>query len=574
MKRDLAWAGQEKPIVDEMPKYDLAMPPEPDPVVDDAPLATWAVPGITPGSVQPVTARPGEVTVVVGANGAGKSALGLWMQQNAGNAKAKRLIAHRRLWFASAGPDISPAQRAATSQHMESWSREPDSRYLDHADSQRAAIVLFDILALMNGQNSRIADLALSGADLPQIRSAEGERILDRLNSILKESGLPAQLKLTDLQTFNAVNAVRGAEYPIFQMSDGEKSAVLLAAEVLSASGRCVLIIDEPERHLHRSISSGLVEAVVASRPDCHFVVLTHDLELASALSSHSNQSFVLTDCVWAGSAVSSWALFPIDASEGTPENVRKAILGGRQNLLFVEGEPDSLDIKLYGLLFPLWTVTPSGGAEQVIRAVAGLQASQQHHWATSRGIIDGDGRTEEERRAHLSRGVLSLPVSEIESLYYLSEVVSAVAESQALTIDGDAQLMKRAAREAALNSLRGEGTPERMASKLALAEVRRKMAEALPSTLGAETDPVEFSVASPFSRILAAILEVDAANDLDGLIRLLPIRDTPLRSRVASALGFRTSKDYEAAVRVRVKLDPELAEFLRGIVGPLPLET
>ncbi|GAB2820922.1 hypothetical protein GCM10027022_08960 [Alpinimonas psychrophila] len=447
-----------------------------------------------------------------------------------------------------------------------------ESRYLDHADGQRAGIVLFDFLALMNGQNRRIADLALAGSDLAQIQSAEGAPVIDRLNTILRDSGLPVHLKLTDRQTFSAVNALRGAEYPIFQMSDGEKSAILLASEVLSAATGSILIIDEPERHLHRSISSGMVEAVIASRPDCHFVVLTHDLELASALSMGNGQALVLTGCLWVDNTVTGWALYAIEPSAGTPDSVRAAILGGRQNLLFVEGDPESLDNKLYGILFPLWTVTPSGGADQVIRAVAGLQASQQHHWVKARGIIDGDGRTEQERQTYITKGVLPLPVSEIESLYYLSEVRSSIAESQALTIGGDADAMKAGARDAALESLRSNGTFERLASKLALAEVRRKLGEELPTTIGPYDETIELSISSPFGRILGEIQALSDADDLDGLVRLLPIRETPLRTSVAAELGFRTYRDYESAVRVRVKSDRTLASVLQTIVGPIPL--
>jgi hypothetical protein len=42
------------------------------------------------------------------------------------------------------------------------------------------------------------------------------------------------ELRLTDAQTLNAVNSSSGTEYPIFQISDGEKSALLLAGEVLT----------------------------------------------------------------------------------------------------------------------------------------------------------------------------------------------------------------------------------------------------------------------------------------------------------------------------------------------------
>lgn len=536
-------------------------------------LATWVVPGGSLDSVQEITARAGEVTAVVGANGAGKSALGLWMQNNSRDTIARRLIAHRRLWFTSAGPDISPAQRESMIQNMQHWSFQQESRYLDHADSQRANIVLFDILALVNGQNSRIADLAFSGIDRAQIYEMVGARTLDRLNAILMESGLPVQLVLTDNQTFNAVNASRGTEYPIFQMSDGEKSAVLLASEILTASPNSIQIIDEPERHLHRSISSGLVEALTAARPDCHFVVLTHDLELANSLGKNDkDQTFVLTGCAWSGSSVTSWDIFAVEAPAGIPDNARTALLGGRRDVLFIEGAPDSLDKKLYSLLFPLWGLSPSGGCEQVVRAVTGLQASEQHHWIRARGMVDGDGRTPEERASLLSRGILPLPVSEIESLYYLDVVIREISEVQAAGLGRSSRALEDRARRDALSALRQPGIFERLARKLALSEVRRKIVDQLPAEIEFGAEQIDVSFLSPYPRILEEIKALSLLGDLEGLVRFLPIRDTGLRNQVAAALGFRSFGDYESAVRVRIKGNPGLASALRDIVGPVPV--
>lgn len=535
-------------------------------------LCTWSVPGLSAGTSQVIDARAGEVTCIVGANGAGKSALGMWLNNNSGATRTRRLIAHRRLWFQEAGPDISPAQRVTMATNMESWSRDTTSRYLDHADRQRASIVLFDILATLNAENGRIADVVMSGADPQMVDQMRAPRILDRLNAILGGAGLPVQLVLTERQTFNVMNSLRGVEYPIFQMSDGEKSAVLLASEVLTAESGSIQIIDEPERHLHRSISAGLVEAIVAARPDCHFVVLTHDLELASSLGKSNEQTFVLTQCAWSGEQAIGWELFAVDTPYSLPENARAAILGGRRDILFIEGQSDSLDRKLYELLFPGWELSPSGGSEQVVRSVTGLQSSESHHWIRARGVVDGDGRTAEEREALTSRGVLPLPVSEVESLYYLDVVVRAIASAQAAALEKAASELAADARARSLAALRVDGTFARLAGKLSLAEVRRKIVEQLPTQLGPNVNPIEFSFPSPYASVLAKIEALSAEDDLDGLVRLLPIRDTPMRSQVASALGYRNIADYESAVRVRIKNDEALAGTLRDIVGPLPV--
>jgi hypothetical protein len=65
------------------------------------------------------------------------------------------------------------------------------------------------------------------------------------------------------------------------------------------------------------------------------------------------------------------------------------------------------------------------------------------------------------------------------------------------------------------------------------------------------------------------ALLDSD---DLDSLIRLVPIRDTALRAQVARSLRFQNAADYEAAARVRIREDAALAAEVRALVGPLPL--
>ncbi len=133
------------------------------------PLAQWQVP--RPGDPLVLLARPGTVTVVVGANGSGKSALGVWLQKNTPGTSVRRLIAHRRLWFEHAGPDMTPAQREILAPNILQWSLQLESRWRDHAHAHRADIVLFDLLARMNERNARLAALVDSGATGDEVRA-------------------------------------------------------------------------------------------------------------------------------------------------------------------------------------------------------------------------------------------------------------------------------------------------------------------------------------------------------------------------------------------------------------------
>lgn len=544
----------------------------PDQPGEDGVLHHWDVPGIGGQAPVHITARAGHSTTIVGSNGAGKSALGLWLDlHNGGFPRTRRLIAHRRLWFQHAGPGITSADRERTGTNVTNWSRQQESRYLDHADGQRASLVLFDVLAKVTHENAQMLEMYHAGASPQEVELKFGPPFMDRLNAIFRAAGLVIKLNLTAAQTLNAVNSESQTEYPIFQMSDGEKSALLLAGEVLTSPEGSVYIIDEPERHLHRSISPGLVEAIIADRPDSHFVILTHDLELAAALGERGGQVYSLTRCAWTDENASGWELLPVDASAEIPESARAAILGGRRKLLFIEGEKRSLDLQLYKLLFPDWALFPQGGCDQVIRAVTGLRDSQSHHWLDARGIVDGDGRAEQEKSSLHASGILVLPVSEVENLYYSDAVMKAVGARQAETVDETADTLISQARAAALKALGDHNAPQRLAADVAVAVLRRRFLKELPTSVDSTAATVTVSVPSPYPAILSRIVDLLDAGDLDGLIPLVPIRDTALRDKVARSLRFQKVADYEACARARIREDAALAAEVRKLIGPMP---
>lgn len=65
-------------------------------------------------------------------------------------------------------------------------------------------------------------------------------------------------------------------------MSDGERAIFYLIGQVLVAAANSVLIIDEPELHIHRSIMSSLWDQLESARQDCAFIFITHDIEFAA----------------------------------------------------------------------------------------------------------------------------------------------------------------------------------------------------------------------------------------------------------------------------------------------------
>ena len=58
------------------------------------------------------------------------------------------------------------------------------------------------------------------------------------------------------------------------------RNAAIIAATVLTVEPETVLLIDEPERHLHRSIIEPFLSALFDRRQDCAFIVSTHEIAL------------------------------------------------------------------------------------------------------------------------------------------------------------------------------------------------------------------------------------------------------------------------------------------------------
>jgi predicted ATPase len=109
-------------------------------------------------------------------------------------------------------------------------------------------------------------------------------------------SNIPIEITLgKDEQLFASKNG--SIPYSIAELSDGERNTLLLCADVLTVPSNYLIILDEPERHLHRSIISPLLTSLFQKRKDCIFVISTHDVSLPI---DHDEASvLLLRGCQW-----------------------------------------------------------------------------------------------------------------------------------------------------------------------------------------------------------------------------------------------------------------------------------
>lgn len=542
-----------------------------DELFSEATITSWTIPRVNADSLT-LDVAVGQVITIVGANGTGKSALATHLAAKAPRDKIHRVLAQRKIWFANSGPNISASRREELTETIGYSNSSSDSRFMDHADAQRTDIALFDLLGKIAAEDHRIAELSQTERRSPEeIDEIIGTRLFDVLNSVLEKAGLVIQVKTTDRQTFNAFHRELGIEYPIAQMSDGERSALLLAAEILVAPENCIILLDEPERHLHRSISAGLVEALIDARAGCSFVVLTHDLDLALGLSTRPGMVLAALGVEWSENAPSGWDVEELTPEANLTEAARRAILGGRRRILFIEGTASSLDYALYRLLFPEWTLSASGNCEWVIRSVEGIQKTKNHHWVHAAGIVDGDGRSEQEREALKSKGVHPIKVSEVESLYYMPAVLEAVATKIAELEGVDVENRVSEAKAAGITALAANQGLDRIAKKLATDEVWRNLVTAVPSEI---TGPmITFQLSSPYAEIKAKLEQFYTDNNYEELVRLASIRDSAFRDKVTTALGASSKEQYQGIARRVIAQTPQLIADLRHEVADLSID-
>lgn len=368
----------------------------------------------------------GSSTFLVGANGSGKTRLAVRAEQQLGE-KAHRISAHRSL---SLNPVVAKiSQRNALAGLRYGYTDRPDLQKIEFRMGGRwggkAETVLlndFDFLiqALFADQ-SNIALQTHNAVHAGNI-SNPGLTRFQKLVLIWKRILPHRDLQVTGDDI--SVSADGQPSYSASAMSDGERAVFYMLGQVLLAEAASVLIFDEPELHVHRAILGRLWDEIEAARPDCAFMVITHDLEFAA---SRPGQKYVIRRY----QAPGKWDIESVPEHTGFSEEISTLILGSRKPILFVEGARSSLDLAIYRSCYPDWTVVPRGACENVIHAVVTMRHNASLTRITCSGIVDADDYSDEEKQQLAYHGVKVLPVSEIENLFLLPEVASAVLEEE-----------------------------------------------------------------------------------------------------------------------------------------------
>ena len=209
--------------------------------------------------------------------------------------------------------------------------------------------------------------------------------------------------------------------YPIAQMSEGERTALYLAARVVSCT-RPILVVDEPESFFHPLLAKRLWNDLEEAVADTRMVYITHDIPFAL---SRSTPQFAIAR------SEKSADLVPL--SSAIPGEVIAQVLGAASfsvsatRLIFCEGDADSLDAQIFAAWHdcPGSAVVPVGSCQAVRECVAAFNSGKVTAGLKAIGYIDRDGWPDADLTS--DPNVRPLQVSEVEGLLCMEPVFTAL---------------------------------------------------------------------------------------------------------------------------------------------------
>jgi len=481
---------------------------------------------------------------LLGGNGSGKSSLlHNIFKQNPND--YVRISAHRQMWFGQEELSMSKGQLVALETSIRQQDIKDTARWKDQFGSQKFEAAILNLLDECHNYRRDFHKLAIENSThKPKL---DREFILDRVNKLLKESGFELTIELAG--TYGLTAKKNGCPaYSIAKTSDGERSAIYIAAIVLTAKPGSLLLLDEPERHLHRSISSPFISGLLNLRDDCYYCISTHDIELA--VDNVPSQSLLVRGFTVEGNT-KSWAFDLVSTGDGIDDSLLVELLGARKKILFVEGEEMSLDKPLYNILFSGTTVVPRGSSVAVETTCKSLLATGGLHWLQVFGVVDLDGKSDAVIEKLKAIGVFALNVNDIEGVYFLPMLQELAFNNLDSITDGLIRKTRDEISELVFTALRE--SRDYLVSYVSRRKILNQYWRLLP-----KRDEIVFDAVTKISVDNSLIYNSESekfdalheGRDFEGIILNYPIKKTRIPQIIARALGFKDKDQYFGAVR------------------------
>jgi hypothetical protein len=507
--------------------------------------------------------------LVVGANGSGKTRLGTWVEFNSPDRdKVHRISAQKSL----AMPDsITPKSiDLATSELLTGYERAIEENNVygykqGHRWQNRPAVGLLNdyqqLMVFLFSDHTEESARYLEASKATPNRVEPPKTKLDTVKEVWEMILPHRELVIGGLRVQTKTRDTQERVYKASDMSDGERVIFYLIGQCLAAPPNAIIIIDEPELHLHKSVQAPLWDQIEKVRPDCFFIYLTHDVDFASAMEEATK--------VWLKSFDGEkWDWELIVHNNSIPEDLLLEVLGSRKPVVFVEGVSGSYDSALYSTILKDYLVIPVGSCGQVIQSVKALKSNPQLHHLDVFGIIDRDRRVPDEIARLEQDSIFVLSVAEVENLFCTREVLEIVSNRLARDVAADFNAVSTAV----FSRLQGELEVQvslRVASeikfRLNLFDGKARGADGLANALQSLAAGID--VNAIHSQILGEFNSILSAKDYDGLLGLYNRKSLP--AQASSALGLANGSLPEVVVRLaKGECREQIANALKRYFG------
>jgi energy-coupling factor transporter ATP-binding protein EcfA2 len=377
--------------------------------------------------------------VLIGSNGAGKTRLGNWIEQQHQGQTVHRISAQKALNI----PDFAQLKNLEQA--------EKDLLIGNAAPNVRAnqkSIYRWGsnpVTFLLNDYDKLLSLLFAKTAERDRLHSRETKERREYIP--VPDAPIDIIVKIwSDIMPHRAISFNDGKvmvrkegepEYHGKEMSDGERVALYLIGQCLCIPDNSIIVIDEPEIHLHKALVDKLWNKVEELSQNKLLVYITHDLDFASSRTD-AHKFWIKS---YNGNNLWEWDDVPLD--ENLPDGLILEILGNRRNIIFCEGENGSLDTTIYQLFYPDFHIIPRGGGDKVIESTKALRNNERIHHLNAFGIIDSDYKEEEYIQVLQGHGVYAVSVAEIENLICVEPVLRILAGHLGLNPDEKVEEVK-----------------------------------------------------------------------------------------------------------------------------------
>ena len=369
-------------------------------------------------------------TIIVGGNGSGKSSLASYFKES--DADGIIVIPAQKILFYIENPKVSSANekdiREIQKKNFNDKSYKKDYDVSDKV-SQLSKVFSYHISAIIN-------ELAKAGAD-KLVKNKDSETKYIQLLEIWRKFYSDIEFRY-DMNKRKLVPEKNGKEYDLNSMSEGEKVTLFYILITLFAPRDAYIIVDEPETFLNPSMYNRLWYLLEEYRKDCRFIYISHHLEFISSRNAH-----IIYWCKeYDGNK--NWKIKEISGELGDiPKELVIELLGARKNILFCEGNRESLDYKVYTLLFENDVILiPVEGHRDVINYTKSYNKSSLLE-GKAYGIIDRDFHSEETLNYYKKDKIYHLEFNEIEMFLLTEEILESVLKGNYLPPKSSEKIQK-----------------------------------------------------------------------------------------------------------------------------------